>query len=211
MSLRPTLLAKWISRPSEILRSSPSLASHLHLNPSIRPSLARRSTIFPHAHAHGAQVTARFSTRTRPTPSSFQLKPKQRRFNSGSAGDAKGSGPENGTGSRGGGKTKPKPSLSQRLKSLSREYGWAALGVYLGLSALDFPFCFAAVRLLGVERIGYYEHVVIGYVKDKLKAVFPKTKGSEADDGQGQLAQAEERNQEEASKFGSSVFGSDLV
>ncbi|CDM28057.1 hypothetical protein DTO013E5_4015 [Penicillium roqueforti] len=214
MSVRPTLLAKWISRPSSMLKSSPSLASHLqlHLNPSIRPSLARRSTIFP--HAHGAQVTARFSTRTRPTPtpSSFQPKPKQRRFNSGSAGDGKNSssgsdsGPGNGTGSRGGGKTKPKPSLSQRLKSLSREYGWAALGVYLGLSALDFPFCFAAVRLLGVDRIGYYEHVVIGYVKDKVKSVFPKTKGSEEEDGQGQLAQAEERNQEEASIWTQLVF-----
>lgn len=71
--------------------------------------------------------------------------------------------------------------------------------MYLGLSALDFPFCFAAVRLLGVERIGYYEHVVVGYVKDKLKTVWPQTQDKE--DGQGQLAQAEERNQEEASKF----------
>jgi hypothetical protein len=87
------------------------------------------------------------------------------------------------------------------LKKLSREYGWAALGVYLGLSALDFPFCFAAVRLLGVERIGYYEHVVVGFVKDKFKSVWPQTKESGAEDGQGQLAQAEERNQEEASKF----------
>lgn len=87
------------------------------------------------------------------------------------------------------------------MKKLSREYGWAALGVYLGLSALDFPFCFAAVRLLGVERIGYYEHVVIGFVKDKLKTVWPQTQSPETEDGQGQLAQAEERNQEEASKL----------
>ncbi|EEH37065.1 hypothetical protein PAAG_07483 [Paracoccidioides lutzii Pb01] len=53
-----------------------------------------------------------------------------------------------------------KLSFSQRMKKLSREYGWSALGVYLALSALDFPFCFAAVRLLGAERIGHYEHVV---------------------------------------------------
>lgn len=199
MSLRPTLLAKWISRPSDILKP-PSLSSYLH--PSTRPSLARR-TIF----AQGTQATrrnlttARFSTRTRPTPSSFQFK--QRRFNSGSAGDgAKGSGSGAGAGSG----ASEKASLSQRLKKLSREYGWAALGVYLGLSALDFPFCFAAVRLLGVERIGYYEHVVIEFVKDKLKTVWPQTESPEAEDGQGQLAQAEERNQEEASIWTQLVF-----
>ncbi|KAJ9489291.1 hypothetical protein VN97_g4002 [Penicillium thymicola] len=200
MSLRPTLLPKWISRPSEILKT-PSLSSYLH--PSTRPSFARRSTIF----AQGTQsarrnlTTARFSTRARPTPSSFQFK--QRRFNSGSAGDgAKGSRAGAGAGAG----ASEKASLSQRLKKLSREYGWAALGVYLGLSALDFPFCFAAVRLLGVERIGYYEHVVIGFVKDKLKTVWPQTKSPETEDGQGQLAQAEERNEEEASIWTQLVF-----
>lgn len=45
-------------------------------------------------------------------------------------------------------------SLSQRLKKLSREYGWSAVGVYLALSALDFPFCYLLVNSLGVERIG---------------------------------------------------------
>lgn len=45
-------------------------------------------------------------------------------------------------------------SLSGRLKKLSREYGWAAVGIYLGLSVLDFPFCFLLVRTLGTERIG---------------------------------------------------------
>src|ERR1700761_6777783 len=38
-------------------------------------------------------------------------------------------------------------SFSARFKELSRKYGWAAVGVYFGLSALDFPFCFLAVRL----------------------------------------------------------------
>lgn len=66
-----------------------------------------------------------------------------------------------------------KPSLSQRLKTLSREYGWSALGVYLLLSAVDFPFCFLAVRLFGVERIGYYEHVVVEGVKDLLRSIWP--------------------------------------
>lgn len=45
-------------------------------------------------------------------------------------------------------------SLSGRLRKLSREYGWSAVGVYLGLSVLDFPFCFLLVKWAGTERIG---------------------------------------------------------
>jgi hypothetical protein len=172
MSLRSTLLSKWI-RPSEILRRT----TFNNIPRASRPIFAQTRTF----------ITApRLSTR--PKPSS--LLPKQRfnrRYNSGSAGNSHGQAQAE------------KASLSDRLKKLSREYGWTALGVYLALSALDFPFCFAAVRLLGVDRIGHYEHVVVEFVKDKFKAVWPTTEGSE--DGQGNLAQAEERNQDEASKF----------
>lgn len=59
-------------------------------------------------------------------------------------------------------------TLSARLKKLSREYGWSALGVYLLLSALDFPFCFLGVRLLGTERIGRWEHNVVEGVKSLI-------------------------------------------
>lgn len=70
--------------------------------------------------------------------------------------------------------TKPQPqSLSQRLKTLSREYGWSALGVYLALSALDFPFCFATVRLVGVERIGYLEHAILDWIKGTFGQFWP--------------------------------------
>ncbi|KAB8243085.1 hypothetical protein BDV35DRAFT_331992 [Aspergillus flavus] len=64
-------------------------------------------------------------------------------------------------------------SLSQRLKALSREYGWSALGVYLLLSAMDFPFCFAAVRFLGAEKVGHYEHVVVEAFKGAVGTVLP--------------------------------------
>ena len=60
-------------------------------------------------------------------------------------------------------------SFSQRLRKLSQEYGRAALGVYLALTALDFPFCFLAVKLLGTDRIGQWEHVVLSYVKGLIK------------------------------------------
>ncbi|KAF4551703.1 Hypothetical protein D9617_12g035910 [Elsinoe fawcettii] len=56
----------------------------------------------------------------------------------------------------------PEPqTLSARMRKLSREYGWSALGVYLLLSAADFPFCFLTVRLVGTERIGHIEHAVV--------------------------------------------------
>lgn len=49
-------------------------------------------------------------------------------------------------------------SLSQRMRKLSREYGWSALGVYLALSALDFPFCYLLVRYLGADTIGVFPY-----------------------------------------------------
>ncbi|KAK5073892.1 DUF1279 superfamily [Lithohypha guttulata] len=60
-------------------------------------------------------------------------------------------------------------SLGQRLKKLSREYGWAAVYIYLGLSLLDFPFCFLAVKTLGTDTIGHWEHVIVSYVKGFLQ------------------------------------------
>jgi N-terminal acetyltransferase 2 len=42
------------------------------------------------------------------------------------------------------------------------------VGVYLVLSVLDFPFCFAAVQFLGAERIGHYEHVIMDAVKKRI-------------------------------------------
>jgi len=71
------------------------------------------------------------------------------------------------------GSPEPAPSLSQRLKRLSKEYGWLAVGVYFSLSVLDFPFCFLVVRMLGTERVGYYEHVIIEGVKNVIRIPFP--------------------------------------
>lgn len=50
--------------------------------------------------------------------------------------------------------TQPALSLKERMKKLGREYGWSAFGVYMALSALDFPFCYLLVRTLGTDRIG---------------------------------------------------------
>lgn len=71
------------------------------------------------------------------------------------------------------GSPEPAPSVSQRLKKLSREYGWTAVGVYLGLSLIDFPLCFMAVRLLGTDRIGHYEHVLKNALWSVVRLVIP--------------------------------------
>ena len=59
------------------------------------------------------------------------------------------------------------------------------------LSLLDFPFCFAAVRYLGTDRIGRYEHVVLEWVKgvipdgvrDKWREMRRKVGQSYGEDG----------------------------
>jgi hypothetical protein len=71
------------------------------------------------------------------------------------------------------GSPEPALSISQRLKQLSKEYGWTAVGVYFALSLLDFPFCFLAVRLLGTDRIGHYEDVIKDTFWSLVRTVFP--------------------------------------
>ncbi|KAK0102394.1 hypothetical protein ONS95_006014 [Cadophora gregata] len=56
-------------------------------------------------------------------------------------------------------------TLGGRLKKLSREYGWSAVGVYFLLSAADFPFCYLLVKYLGTERIGHWEEIIVTNVK----------------------------------------------
>lgn len=142
--------------------------------------------------------TSRVTSQSRLTPRSIHLPTQrtQRRFNSGSSRNTSSSQKEGG-------------SLSERLRKLSREYGWAALGVYLTLSALDFPICFAAVQLLGVERIGHFEHVVVESVKDTFSSVWPKAVTDPVEEREvgeeSNLVQTEKPNLEEASKFFPSI------
>jgi hypothetical protein len=62
------------------------------------------------------------------------------------------------------------------MKAMSKKYGWTVVGIYLGLSALDFPFCFLAVRWFGPERIGHLEHVIVSHVWGALESVVPGLK-----------------------------------
>lgn len=49
------------------------------------------------------------------------------------------------------------------IKSLMKEYGYSALGIYLGLSFIDLPICYIMVHSLGKEEIEYYENEVKQY------------------------------------------------
>ena len=79
----------------------------------------------------------------------------------------------------------PEPSLtlSQRMRKLSREYGWSAVGVYLLLTALDFPLCFIAVRALGTDRIGEWEHKIVEWVKRAVPVQIPAKWRGSGDEG----------------------------
>ncbi|GJJ06445.1 hypothetical protein Clacol_000637 [Clathrus columnatus] len=46
-------------------------------------------------------------------------------------------------------------TLSNRLKTLIKSYGWYALGVYVVLSSLDFAVAFVAINLLGAEYVAH--------------------------------------------------------
>lgn len=63
------------------------------------------------------------------------------------------------------GSPEAKLGLQARLKKLFKQYGYLSVGVYLVLSALDFPLCFLAVRLAGPERIGQIEHQILTTLK----------------------------------------------
>ncbi|SMQ55543.1 unnamed protein product [Zymoseptoria tritici ST99CH_3D1] len=66
-----------------------------------------------------------------------------------------------------------KLSMSERMRAMSKKYGWTVVGIYLGLSAIDFPFCYLAVRWFGTERIAKVEHAIMDYFWTTLEKVAP--------------------------------------
>lgn len=65
----------------------------------------------------------------------------------------------------------------------------------MGLSLLDFPLCFLAVRLLGTDRIGHYEHVLKNALWSVVRLAFPNAgrKPAEAGADEG-VAEATDRD-----------------
>lgn len=50
----------------------------------------------------------------------------------------------------------------------------------MALSALDFPFCFLAVRTLGTDRIGRWEHAAVDWIKNAIPVQWPAKYGGQA-------------------------------
>lgn len=60
------------------------------------------------------------------------------------------------------------------IKALMQEYGYSALGVYLLLSAIDFPLCFLLVHSYGVDNVKLYQTKVMNWIKEKTGLGTPK-------------------------------------
>lgn len=57
----------------------------------------------------------------------------------------------------------PQAPKATGIRALVKEYGYSALGIYLFLSALDLPICYAIVHSAGKEQIEIYENKVKQY------------------------------------------------
>ncbi|KAL2410319.1 hypothetical protein ABEF95_007717 [Exophiala dermatitidis] len=179
-----------LSRQQRTLRTATSTpATRSICQSSQRVSTSTNSNSNSLRAYSGRSQTRQFTSSS--TTSPFSQVFRQRRRTPTTTNKSGGSRGSNGTGnsrrsysssssSGSGSASEEKLSFSQRMKKLSREYGWSALGVYLMLTALDFPFCFLAVRWLGTDRIGHWEHVVVSYVKGLLK--WPVASQAEIDD-----------------------------
>ncbi|CCH43150.1 hypothetical protein BN7_2697 [Wickerhamomyces ciferrii] len=61
------------------------------------------------------------------------------------------------------------------IKALIQEYGYSALAIYLGLSAIDFPLCFIAVHSIGEDKIHEYQDKAKEFIGITPKEREPKT------------------------------------
>jgi hypothetical protein len=86
------------------------------------------------------------------------------------------------------------------MKAMSKKYGWTVVGIYLGLSVLDFPFCFLAVRWFGTERIARVEHAIIEYFWAALEKVAPGLKERRASNEAVEAAEAATKKADDAVK-----------
>jgi hypothetical protein len=91
----------------------------------------------------------------RPAPSRPFLTSAVKRFVTGSS--SSGSSSSSSSGST----TKNAQSLSERLRALFRNYGWAALAVYIGVSAIDFGLTFVAIYAVGADHVRNAEDWVL--------------------------------------------------
>lgn len=87
------------------------------------------------------------------------------------------------------------------LKALTKAYGMAALGVYLGLSAIDLPICYVVVHSMGSEKIEHYQN--------QIKVYFGYGQGEE-EFAQSQLEKRIQRENEEGLNKDKNGGGNDV-
>ncbi|KAK9453750.1 hypothetical protein V1511DRAFT_504393 [Dipodascopsis uninucleata] len=130
-----------------------------------------------------------------------------RRFNStGSSSSPKSDPSASRTGSEATGSSK---SSGGYFSNLTKKYGWPVVYVYLGLSALDYPFCFAFVHYIGQEKVGQLEHMameyakpVLDYVNQLLVSIGLKSQGSYGTSIDHEPNQTPDKSSESTSKTG---------
>ncbi|KAL8954246.1 MAG: hypothetical protein Q9193_007318, partial [Seirophora villosa] len=95
-----------------------------------------------------------------------------------------------------------------RLRRLTREYGWSAVGVYLALSALDFPFCYLAVRWVGPETVGRWESVILAQLRKGLEVLPFGSAGAAARENENPQEEAERGGETTKTEGSTGVVGS---
>ncbi|CAK7269208.1 DUF1279 super [Sporothrix epigloea] len=214
------MLLRWCGTTAAV-RNSATQASKQLLRRPIAHNISTKSTVRPVPNFRFSSPS--LSSRAQPRRTLHTSRPRRsqegpKSGGSNAAGET-GKAGESSSSSYGTGGTAAEESMSlkQRIKKLSREYGWTAVGVYFGLSLLDFPFCFLLVRTVGTDRIAAAEDFVVNHVKaaipesikerwHKYRAALKQAKrenGTEVaeapeDDSWG-VKVAEERNNHEAS------------
>jgi N-terminal acetyltransferase 2 len=68
-------------------------------------------------------------------------------------------------------------TLSGRLKTLIKTYGWYALGVYIVFSTLDFGVAFIAINLLGADQVSYMAASIKSFLFDLIGRTPPAHPG----------------------------------
>lgn len=153
----PAMLLRWCGTTAAVRNSATQASKQLVRRPVAR-NLSTQSTIRPIPNFRLSSPSLPSRTQPRRTLHSSRPRRSQEGSRSGGPNAAGETGKAGGSSSSsygsGGTAAEESMSLKQRIKKLSREYGWTAVGVYFGLSLLDFPFCFLLVRTLGTDRIG---------------------------------------------------------
>lgn len=91
------------------------------------------------------------------------------------------------------------PRKPRLMKDLMKEYGYLALGVYLGLLMIDLPLCYLLVHSQGKDEIEYWENKVkqkfgYGMSDDELKQKQAKEQAQEQQQEKTEQANTDDDN-----------------